>query len=247
MKKVSTLLAALAAAGLIAGCGLTGESKSAAENPKEATSISDAKIANVQPGLVKSENNKQKILIAYFSYVENTGGRPVHSDQYDILTAASVKLDKNEMVGNNAVIAKTFAEKTGGDIFSIRADKAYSSKYEEATDTGKEELDNNTKVGVSTKIDDISDYDTVIFIYPIWWGELPQALNTFLAETNLAGKKVITVSDSYNSGAGVTAEAVQKLAPQATVVAGPDIKEADMADIDSIVTQAVEKEGIGLK
>ena len=49
MKKVSTLLAALAAAGLIAGCGLTGESKSAAENPKEATSISDAKIANVLP------------------------------------------------------------------------------------------------------------------------------------------------------------------------------------------------------
>lgn len=75
-EKVSTLLAALAAAGLIAGCGLTGESKSAAENPKEATSISDAKIANVQPGLVKSENNKQKILIAYFRTSKiRAGGR----------------------------------------------------------------------------------------------------------------------------------------------------------------------------
>lgn len=247
MKKLSALLAAVVIAGSVAGCGLTEQTKSSGENPEQAAGAGEAKIAYVKPGLEKSENNPKKILIAYFSYVENTGGQPVHSEHYDILTAASVKLEKNEMVGNNALIAGAFAKETGGDVFSVRADKAYSSDYEETTDIGKDELDNNTLVRVGTKVDNPGDYDTVILIYPIWWGELPQAVKTFLAETDLAGKKVIAVADSYNSGAGNTVETVQRLAPLATVTAGPDITEPDMSRFNDIVKAAAAKEGLTLQ
>lgn len=34
---------------------------------------------------------------------------------------------------------------------------------------------------------ELSDYDTILLGYPIWWGTIPRILNTFLGIYNLSG------------------------------------------------------------
>ena len=63
MKKLSALLAAVVIAGSVAGCGLTEQTKSSGENPEQAAGAGEAKIAYVKPGLAKSENNPNRLLL----------------------------------------------------------------------------------------------------------------------------------------------------------------------------------------
>lgn len=66
----------------------------------------------------------------------------------------------------------------------------------------------------------MSGYDTVFLGYPIWWGEAPNILRTFLEETDLSGKTVIPFCTSSSSGLGSSAETLQAFAPNANWLDG---------------------------
>lgn len=44
---------------------------------------------------------------------------------------------------------------------------------------------------MANTVDNWDDYDTVFIGYPIWWGDMPQALYTFLGEYDFSGKTII--------------------------------------------------------
>lgn len=45
-------------------------------------------------------------------------------------------------------------------------------------------------------------YDTVFLGYPLWWGEAPSIVLTFLEGTDLSGKTMIPFCTSSSSGVG---------------------------------------------
>ena len=51
---------------------------------------------------------------------------------------------------------------------------------------------------------DISDYDTIFFGYPIWWGDIPMCMYTFIEAHDWNGKKVIPFCTHEGSGSGRT-------------------------------------------
>jgi hypothetical protein len=55
---------------------------------------------------------------------------------------------------------------TGGDIFSIETVDKYPSGYRDTTDQAKTEQNKETRPALSTHLDNMDDYDTVILIYP---------------------------------------------------------------------------------
>ena len=54
------------------------------------------------------------------------------------------------------------------------------------------------------KVENFSDYDTIFLGYPIWWGDMPMAVYTFLEQEDFSNKTVIPFCTHEGSGLGGT-------------------------------------------
>ena len=106
-------------------------------------------------------------------------------------------------VGNTMKIAQMIAAKTGAELFEVAPAKKYPADYETCIDVAKKEQ--NAKARPAILADkDISEYDTIYFGYPIWWGDIPMPLYTFIEAHDWSGKTVIPFCTHEGSGAGRT-------------------------------------------
>ena len=67
---------------------------------------------------------------------------------------------------------------------------------------------------------DLTGYDTIFLGYPIWNGQAPKLLSTFLETYDCTGKTIVPFCTSGSSPIGSSAEALQALAPGAHWLAG---------------------------
>ena len=138
----------------------------------------------------KDENTEstEKILIAFFS-------RP--DENYNVGVVE---------IGNTEIMAGFIKDYLGDDVDTFKIDpvKAYPKSYKECTDVATEEKNSNARPEFKDPdILDISNYDTIFIGYPIWWGEVPMIINTFIEEYDFSGKTIIpfcTHEGSGNSG-----------------------------------------------
>ena len=57
----------------------------------------------------------------------------------------------------------------------------------------------------------MAQYDTVVLAFPIWWGQAPRLIETFVEAHDLSGKTVLTFCTSASSGYGRTGEILAAL------------------------------------
>ena len=106
-------------------------------------------------------------------------------------------------VGNTMKLAQVIAAKTGAELFEIAPAKKYPANYDECTEVAQRELNQNARPAIAQD-KDISEYDVIFLGYPIWWGEAPMCVFTFIEAHNWSGKTVIPFCTSEGSGAGRT-------------------------------------------
>ena len=109
--------------------------------------------------------------------------------------------------GTTRKVAEYIKELTGGDLIEIipkekytDSDLSYNNSNSRAT---KEQNDSSARPEISNSIDTDS-YDVIYLGYPIWWGDAPRIILTFLDEANLSGKTVIPFCTSGSSGIGTS-------------------------------------------
>lgn len=125
----------------------------------------------------------QKVLVVYFS---RTG------EQYSV---------GNISEGNTAVIAKMVASKTGGDLFEIKvANDNYPKDYTKLTEYSKVELQQNARPEIVGKVNNFEQYDTIFVGFPVWWGDKPMPVYTFLGSYDFNGKTIIPFCTHEGSG-----------------------------------------------
>lgn len=107
------------------------------------------------------------------------------------------------VTGNTKTVAEYIKDEVGADIFEIvpkqeyvDADLQYNDRSTRAT---KEQDDKNARPEIKSNID-LSKYDTVFLGYPIWWGDCPRIIQTFIETGKLNGKNVIPFCTSGSSG-----------------------------------------------
>ena len=121
--------------------------------------------------------------------------------------------------GNTSIVAKMIAEKTGANMFEIVPTQAYPESYDECCDVAMSEQ--NAKARPSYQGDiDISAYKTIYLGYPIWWGDLPMCVYTFLEAHDWAGKDIHPFCTHEGSGLSGTASSIQQVCAGATVAEG---------------------------
>lgn len=160
------------------------------------------------------------ILIAYFSRVGNMN----FDAGVDAVTSASVNMEGDDISGNAQLLAQMAQEAIGGDLFFIETVEKYPAAYRGTTDQAKEEQDNDARPELASHVEDMDSYDTVILIYPNWWGTLPQPVFTFLEEYDFSGKAIWPLCTHEGSGLGSSGSDIARLAPDAELSEGLAIR-----------------------
>ena len=76
----------------------------------------------------------------------------------------------------------------------------------------KEMRDKDARPAIAALPEDLGKYNTVLLGYPIWGGEAPKIMLTFLEGADLSGKTVIPFCTSNSSKFGSSDKALKKLA-----------------------------------
>ena len=82
---------------------------------------------------------------------------------------------------------------------------------------------------------DLSQYDTILVGFPIWWYVAPTIINTFLESYDFAGKKIVLFATSGGSGFGNTVKELKPSAPGAEIMEGKLLNRAADKDIDALI------------
>ncbi len=126
--------------------------------------------------------------------------------------------------GNTHIIADMIAEETGADLFEIKTVNPYPDTYDECTDVAKQEQNDNARPEIVDPPENLDGYDTIFIGYPIWWGDLPMAVYTFLENYDFSGKTVVPFCTHEGSGLSGTQSSIGQVCAGATVLDGLAIR-----------------------
>ena len=188
MRKHGLLLltACIMAVGILAGCSSNSEETSSTtqevqttaevETEAEGSSTAAEKTTSeeVSTEEVSVEGTEGKTLVVYFS-----------------------------ATGNTKAVAEMIAEETNGDLFEIEPAQKYTLEDLDWTNkqsrSSIEMQDKTFRPQILNKVSNITEYDTVVLGFPVWWYTAPTIINTFIEENNLEGKKIYVFVTSGGS------------------------------------------------
>ena len=105
--------------------------------------------------------------------------------------------------GNTERVAGYIQEITGSDIIEIIPADEYTNADLNYSDddcrANQEQNDDSARPEIANEID-VDSYDTIYLGFPIWWGDVPKIILTFLDTYDLSGKTVIPFCTSGGSG-----------------------------------------------
>jgi flavodoxin len=118
--------------------------------------------------------------------------------------------------GTTKSVAEKIAAVADADTYEILAAQPYSEKdlnYND-TDSRTTQEQNNPDIRPEIGSDDISleGYKTIYIGYPIWHGQAPRIMSTFVEKYNFEGITVIPFCTSGSSGIGQSAATLEKQA-----------------------------------
>lgn len=124
------------------------------------------------------ENTENSILVVYFSATGTT--KPIAEYAADILNA-----DIYEIVPDDPYTEEDLAYYTNG-----RADR--------------EQNDSSARPAISGGVENMQQYDTILLGYPIWHGQAPRIISTFLESYDFSGKTILPFCTSHSSDIGTS-------------------------------------------
>lgn len=97
------------------------------------------------------------------------------------------------------------------------------------------ERNENARPEFTGSIDNIDKYDTIFLGYPIWYGDMPAIMNTFLETYNLSGKTIISFSTNGGSGWGSSITTLKNILPNSEFVNGFSVSGAQARSSEEAV------------
>ncbi len=106
-------------------------------------------------------------------------------------------------------VAEYIQQSVGADIYRIQPTEPYTAAdldYGNAESrASREQNDRTARPAIAGNIPDLSAYEIVYLGYPVWWGQAPKIMYTFVENCNLSGKIIIPFCTSHSSGMGSSA------------------------------------------
>lgn len=217
MRRLSSLFLGMALLLALSACGEkagpAASSDPAAGSDQTVSNSSQLPTAGQDASVPMDEDNSgSRVLIAYFSMPED-----IDTSGVDAVAGASVVVRDGEVLGNTQYVAQLIQETVGGDLFRIETIQQYPLDHDPLVDQASDEKAQAARPQLSTQIENLEQYDTILLGYPNWWADMPMPLYSFLETYDLSGKTVIPFITHGGSRASRTLEAISSLQPDAVV------------------------------
>ena len=206
MKRILSIMMAALLLTALAACG----SNTQAETKTQAAAATQAETTAAQTAAAAQAETKaahSEVLVAYFSATGTTKG-----------------------------VAEKIAAVTGGDLYEILAAEPYTDSdlnySDRSSRSTKEQNDKKARPAIGSEDLSLEGYKTLYLGFPIWWGEEPRILDTFVEKYSFEGITVIPFCTSGGSGIGRSGPNMEALAGSGTWLEGKrfsaSVTEADL-------------------
>lgn len=212
MKKITVLLVVFAMLMSLSACGgkdeperssFSGGTESSVENetenPQDTLADTEISAAGETDSSSNSEEEndteEQRSLVAYFSATGTTKG-----------------------------VAEALAEGTGADLYEIVPAEPYTDDdldyHDDNSRSTIEMNDPSSRPEIAGSVKNMEQYEVVFIGYPIWWGEAPRIVSTFIESYDFSGKTIVPFCTSGGSGMGSSAANLEKMTSNAEWLSG---------------------------
>ena len=176
LKVLAIFAIAIALFALVACSSGEGSTQSKDEGASSTDSSSQASTDPIEEeGVVATKAKGEGVLVAYFS-----------------------------QTGNTAKVADEVAEVTGGTLFEIVPAELYTPDDLDYNDSSTratvEQNDETAWPTIADTVADMGEYSIIYLGFPIWWGEEPRIIDTFLETYDFSGKTIVPFCTSGSSG-----------------------------------------------
>ena len=120
-------------------------------------------------------------------------------------------------------IAKLIGTETKGTLYEIVPEVPYTAddlKYYTNGRADKEQADPSARPAINGSVANMEKFGVVFIGYPIWHGQAPRIISTFLESYDFSGKKIVPFCTSHSSGVGNSDVNLHSFAPDAEWLSG---------------------------
>lgn len=174
MKKAAGIFSMFVLLSCFSACG--SDSMDEYNAQKNTVSQFETTITEASDVTTPTQNSEHSILVAYFS-----------------------------CTGTTKALAEYAAEILNADLYEITPEIPYTEAdlaYYTNCRADQEQNDPNIRPAISGSVENMMQYDTVLIGYPIWHGQAPRIIYTFLESYDFAGKTILPFCTSHSSGIG---------------------------------------------
>lgn len=196
MKRIFAVLAALMLLCPLTACGKT--ENRGAPDPSQSVQGENRSEGEISSAPDKSEpaaDEEHQVLVAYFS-----------------------------ATGNTENIARHIQAILDADLYEIVPEEPYTDEdlnySSDDCRANQEQNDPDARPAITGTMEYSEDYDVVFLGYPIWWGQAPKIIYTFLESYDFDGVTIVPFCTSGSSGIGSSAESLQALVTDANWLPG---------------------------
>lgn len=161
--------------------------------------------ADIPESGTDAETEGTKVLVAYFSATNTTEG-----------------------------VAEHIANGLNADIYEIIPEEPYTDEDLDYNDNNSrstlEMNDPSFRPAIAGSVENMEQYTIVFLGYPIWWGEAPRIVSTFMESYDFSGKTIVPFCTSGGSGIGSSASNLEQLTSGATWLEGRRLNGSDSQD-----------------
>jgi len=122
--------------------------------------------------------------------------------------------------GTTELVAAYITEILGADSYQIVPEDPYTEAdlaYDTNGRADQEQNDPDVRPAISGGVENMDEYDTIILGYPIWHGQAPRIISTFLENYDFSGKTIVPFCTSHSSGIGSSADNLHVLCADSTL------------------------------
>ena len=121
-------------------------------------------------------------------------------------------------------MAERLAKEIGADLFEIKPEIPYTNAdldwQNRKSRSSVEMNDRSCRPVISSKVEDMGQYEVVFVGFPVWWYREPSIIDSFMEDYDFSKKIIVPIATSGGSQIGDSGKNMQALALGAKVVNG---------------------------
>lgn len=173
--------------------------------------------------LSQAAASDKKILVAYYSWYDNTYQQQIKPSDIDDTTSASL-----QGPGQVTIAAQWIRNAVHAPIFSIKTSELYPVNYEDCLDRAIDEKTRRYRPDL-VNTSSLPEFDLLFLGFPNWSYTLPMTVCSFLEQINFEGKTIAPFCVHGTGGLARTGQELRRSAPKAKILRTLSVYREDLS------------------